>query len=143
VLTVVLGIIDNSMAAFALSRLHFSGQKLVLGVILATLIVPFETLALPLLWWCNQLPWIDENGLSFSGWSIRTRCRSFRSSPTPSRSSSTTSTSTRSRRLDEAATVDGAGWFRIYRSVDAPRRPGDRHGGVLTFLPAWNSYLCR
>ena len=68
VLTVVLGIIVNSMAAFALSRLHFSGQKLVLGVILATLIVPFETLALPLLWWCNQLPWIDENGLSFSGW---------------------------------------------------------------------------
>lgn len=143
VLTVVLGIIVNSMAAFALSRLHFSGQKLVLGVILATLIVPFETLALPLLWWCNQLPWIDENGLSFSGWldtyqvqivpfvanafSIFLYYQYFDSIP---------------KELDEAATVDGAGWFRIYRSVVMPLAgPATATVAILTFLPAWNSYL--
>jgi len=45
VATVVLGLLVNSMAAFALSRIQFRGQKAILGVVLATLIVPFETLA--------------------------------------------------------------------------------------------------
>src|SRR6478672_10884050 len=44
VLTVVLGIIVNSMCAFALARLRFRGKMVILGIILATLIVPFETL---------------------------------------------------------------------------------------------------
>ena len=63
VATVVLGLVVNSMAAFALARLHFGGRKIILGVILATLIVPFETMALPLLWWVNQLPWLGVNAI--------------------------------------------------------------------------------
>lgn len=142
VFTVALGIIVNSMAAFALSRVQFKGQKLVLGVIIATLIVPFETMALPLLWWVNQLPWIDANGLS-QGWldtyqvqiipfvanafSIFLFYQYFDSIP---------------KELDEAATVDGAGWFRIYRSVVMPLAgPAVATVAILTFLPAWNSYL--
>ena len=58
---------STRMAAFALARLKFKGQKVIFGVILATLIVPFETLALPLLWWVNKLPWLDANGFS-TGW---------------------------------------------------------------------------
>lgn len=143
VVTVGLGIVVNSMAAFALSRLRFSGQKVVLSTILATLIVPFETLALPLLWWCNTLPWIDQNGISLSGWldtyqvqivpfvanafSIFLYYQYFDSIP---------------KELDEAATVDGAGWFRIYRSVVMPLAgPATATVAILTFLPAWNSYL--
>lgn len=142
VLTVVLGLIVNSMAAFALSRMEFRGQKVVLGVILATLIVPFETMALPLLWWVNQLPWLDANGLS-QGWldtyqvqivpfianafSIYLFYQYFDSIP---------------KELDEAARVDGAGWFRIYRSVIMPLAgPAVATVAILTFLPAWNQYL--
>ena len=41
---------------------------ILLGIILATLIVPFETMALPLLWWSNKLPFYDfVNGYS-QGW---------------------------------------------------------------------------
>ena len=58
-LTVILGIIVNSMCAFALARLKFRGKRVILGIILATLIVTFETLALPLLWWANKLPYYD------------------------------------------------------------------------------------
>ncbi len=43
-LTVTLGLIVNSMCAFALARLKFRGRAVILGVIIATLIVPFETL---------------------------------------------------------------------------------------------------
>ena len=34
------------------------GKRVVFAAIIATLIVPFETLALPLVWWVNQLPWL-------------------------------------------------------------------------------------
>ncbi|MCA4135764.1 carbohydrate ABC transporter permease, partial [Arthrobacter sp. M4] len=44
VITVVLGVIINSMAAFALSRMKVRGKGIILTLIIATLIVPFETL---------------------------------------------------------------------------------------------------
>jgi multiple sugar transport system permease protein len=143
VVTVGLGLIVNSMAAFALSRITFKGQKLILGIILATLIVPFETMALPLLWWSNKLPFYDfVNGYS-QGWldtyqiqivpfianafSIFLFYQYFDSIP---------------KSLDEAATVDGAGWFRIYRSIIMPLSgPAIATVAILTFLPAWNQYL--
>ena len=142
VLTVGLGLIVNSMAAFALSRIRFRGQKLILSIILATLIVPFETMALPLLWWSNKLPFVDVNGIS-QGWldtyqiqivpfianafSIFLFYQYFDSIP---------------KGLDEAATVDGAGWFRIYRNIIMPLAgPAVATVANLTFLPAWNQYL--
>ena len=46
------------------------------------------------------------------------------------------------KNLDEAARVDGAGWFSIYRSVVMPLSgPAIATVAILTFLPAWNSYL--
>ncbi len=140
--TVVLGLLINSMAAFALARLNFRGKRIILTVVIATLIVPFETLALPLLWWVNKLPWLDANGFSF-GWldtyqvqivpfvanafSIYLFYQFFDSIP---------------KELDEAAVVDGAGWYRIYRSIVMPLSgPAIATVAILTFLPAWNSYL--
>jgi multiple sugar transport system permease protein len=142
VVTVVLGIIVNSMAAFSLARIKFRGGSFVLGVILATLIVPFETLALPLLWWVNKLPFFGPDGYS-QGWldtyqvqiipfianafSIFLFYQYFDSIP---------------KELDEAATVDGAGWFRIYRSIVMPLSgPAVATVAILTFLPTWNQYL--
>jgi multiple sugar transport system permease protein len=76
VLTVVLGLVVNSGRAFALARLRFRGQDLLLGVIQATLILLFETLALPLLWWVN----IRTSTAPSAGWTP-TRSGSCRSSP--------------------------------------------------------------
>jgi len=142
VLTVVLGIIVNSMCAFALARLRFRGKMVILAIILATLIVPFETLALPLLWWVNKLPFLGPDGLT-EGWldtyqvqiipfvanafSIFLFYQYFDSIP---------------KELDEAAKVDGAGWFRIYRSIVMPLSgPAVATVAILTFLPMWNQYL--
>ena len=139
VCTVVLGLLVNSMAAFALSRIEFRGQKVVLGIVLATLIVPFETMALPLLWWVNTIPyfdgsqgWLDTYAVQIipfiaNAFSIYLFYQYFDSIP---------------KELDEAATVDGAGWFRIYRSIVMPLSgPAVATVAILTFLPAWNSYL--
>jgi multiple sugar transport system permease protein len=146
VVTVALGIIVNSLAAFALSRMRVPGKGIILTVIIATLIIPFETLALPLVWWVNQLPSIsiDQFGVALTkGWldtyqvqivpfivnafAIYLFHQYFESIP---------------KELDEAARMDGAGWFRIYRKVVMPLSgPAIATVAILTFLPAWNSYL--
>lgn len=139
VLTVGLGLIVNSMCAFGLARLKFRGQGIVLGLILATLIVPFETLALPLLWWVNLLPyfdgsigWLDTYEVQFipfvaNAFSIYLFYSYFDSIP---------------KELDEAAKVDGASWFTIYRKIVMPLSgPAIATVAILTFLPAWNQYL--
>ncbi|MGW3721786.1 carbohydrate ABC transporter permease [Streptomyces sp. NPDC005133] len=145
-ITVVLGIVVNSMAAFALSRMRWPGRKLVLTAVIATLIVPFETFALPLVWWVNQLPLLRVNGFHLewgTGWmdtyqvqilpfvanafSVFFFHQYFQSIP---------------KELDEAAIVDGAGWFTIYRRIVMPLSgPAIATVAILTFLPAWNSYL--
>jgi multiple sugar transport system permease protein len=144
--TVLVGLLVNSMAAFALSRMRWRGKGVVLAAIIATLVVPFETFALPLVWWVNKLPWLvvqDFVPLYSVGWldtyrvqiipfianafSIYLYYSYFQSIP---------------KDLDEAARVDGAGWFRIYRSVIMPLAgPASATVAILTFLPAWNSYL--
>ncbi|TGN62851.1 carbohydrate ABC transporter permease [Nocardioides eburneiflavus] len=145
-ITVVLGIFINSLAAFALSRMQWRGQRVVLTGIIATLIVPFETFALPLVWWVNKLPWLEVQGFSLvltDGWldtyqvqvlpfvanafSIFLFYQYFSSIP---------------KELDEAARVDGASWFGIYRRIIMPLSgPAVATVAILTFLPAWNSYL--
>ncbi|WP_427846463.1 carbohydrate ABC transporter permease [Cryobacterium arcticum] len=145
-ITVAAGILVNSLAAFALSRMRVRGKTIILTLIIATLIVPFETLALPLVWWVNQLPSFEltEFGFMFTkGWidtyqvqiipfvanafSIYLFHQYFESIP---------------KELDEAARMDGAGWFRIYRQVVMPLSgPAIATVAILTFLPAWNSYL--
>ncbi|MET9685463.1 carbohydrate ABC transporter permease [Streptomyces coeruleorubidus] len=145
-ITVVLGIVVNSLAAFALSRMRWRGRKAVLTAVIATLIVPFETFALPLVWWVNQLPLLRVNGFHLewtTGWmdtyqvqilpfvanafSVFFFHQYFQSIP---------------REIDEAAIVDGAGWFTIYRRIVMPLSgPAVATVAILTFLPAWNSYL--
>jgi len=145
--TVVLGLLVNSMAGFALSRLRWKGRDAVLTVIIATLIVPFETIAIPLLFVVTKLPWIwfsPETGLVLEwGWlntyhvqvipfvvnafSIFLFVQYFKSLPID---------------FDEAARVDGASWLQIYRRVILPLSgPVIATVAILTFLPMWNAYL--
>lgn len=141
-LTVTLGLLVNSMAGFAISRMRWRGQSLVLTLIIATLIVPFETIAIPLLLLVSKLPWIGVDGFEV-GWlnsyqvqiipfianafSIFLFVQYFKSLP---------------REIDEAAKVDGASWFQIYRRIIMPLSgPVIATVAILTFLPVWNAYL--
>ncbi|MEV6012698.1 carbohydrate ABC transporter permease [Streptomyces sp. NPDC051976] len=144
--TVALGIVVNSLAAFALSRMRWPGRRLALTLIIATLVVPFETFALPMVWWVNKLPWLQLNGFHLvitQGWldtyrvqilpfvanafSIFLFHQYFQSIP---------------KELDEAALMDGASWFGVYRRIIMPLSgPAVATVAILTFLPMWNSYL--
>lgn len=119
---------------------------MLLTLIIATLIIPGEAVAIPMLQIVAQLPWIGFDGLRVvfeSGWldtyrvqivpgivnafSIYLFYSFFLSIP---------------RELDEAARVDGASWFQIYRRVILPiSGPVFATVTILTALPAWNAYL--
>ncbi|MFP4394695.1 MAG: carbohydrate ABC transporter permease [Anaerolineales bacterium] len=140
--TVILGLIVNSMAGFALSILHWKGRSIILTVIIATFIVPFETIAIPLLLIASRLPWISLEGFT-QGWlntyhvqiipfiansfSIFLFVQFFKGLP---------------EEIVEAARIDGASWFQIYRQIIIPvSGPVFSTVTILTFLPMWNQYL--
>jgi multiple sugar transport system permease protein len=141
-ITVLLGLFVNSLAGFALTVPRWQGRALALALIIATLIVPFETIAIPLLLIVSKLPWIGLEGVR-QGWlntyhvqiipfianafSIYLFVQFFRALP---------------GELVEAARIDGASWFQIYRRIFLPLSgPVIATVAILTFLPMWNAYL--
>lgn len=143
--TTTLGLIVNSMIGFTLARLQFRGKNFIFAVIISTLILPFEVFAIPLLYLVVNLPNITVNRgvhiqkglvnnyqvqiLPFiaSAVSIFLFMQYFKSIP---------------KELDEAALMDGASWFTIYRKIAMPLAgPAIGTVAILTFLPMWNSYI--
>lgn len=144
-ITVAANLLFNSMAAYALSRLAWPGKALVLSIIIATLVIPGDTVVIPLLLLVSKLPSISfEGGLHLTqGWlntyhvqivpflvsafSIFLFYQFFQDIP---------------RDLDEAATIDGASRWRIYHSIIVPiSGPVFATVAILTFLSSWNSFL--
>lgn len=141
-ITVILGLLINSMMGFALASMRWKGKDIMLSVIIATLILPFETIAVPLLMVVSRLPWIGSQGLS-QGWlnsyhvqiipfivdafSIFLFVQHFKSLP---------------YELIEAARIDGAGWLRIFGQVIVPiSGPVFATAAILRGLFMWNQYL--
>lgn len=146
VVVVGLGLFVNSLAGFAIARLQFRGKNSLLVFIIATLVVPFEVIAMPLLVLVNSLPRVSlENGeveltvgwlntylvqiAPFIAWgfSIFLFVQYFKTIP---------------KELDEAAIIDGAGFFTIYWRIIAPLAgPAYATSAILSFLAIWNAYL--
>jgi multiple sugar transport system permease protein len=143
---VLLGLLVNSAAGFALSRVPWRYGRVVLTLVIATIILPFETIAVPLLYWVTKLPWVEFEGFRpvlDSGW-----LNTYRVQILPFVANGFAiflfhqHFSTIPRDLDEAARIDGCGWLGIYRRVAVPLSgPAFATVALLTFLPAWNSYL--
>jgi multiple sugar transport system permease protein len=142
VVTVAGALFICSMAAFSFAFLEFKGKEVVLAILIATLIVPFETIAIPMLMLVNNLPWIGSSGLQF-GWlntyhvqivpfladalTIFLFVQYFRDLP---------------RELIEAARLDGATWFQVYTRVIVPiSGPVFATAAILKFLAMYNQYL--
>jgi multiple sugar transport system permease protein len=144
--TVAGGVLLNSMLAFALARMRWGGKDVVLGVVVALVIVPFEVIAIPLLSLVARLPWPGfENGALawHSGWfnSLHVQVipflanalcvflfyQFFRDIP---------------HELDEAAKMDGAGPWTVYLRVIMPNSgPVIATASIILFIAAWNQYL--
>lgn len=141
-ITVVLSLLICSMTAFSFVFLQWKGRDLVLSLILATLIVPFETIAIPMLLLASKLPWLGMDGIEW-GWlntyrvqivpfvadglTIFLFVQYFKDLP---------------GELIEAARVEGATWPQIYTKIVMPLAgPVVATAAILKFLAMYNQYL--
>ncbi|MEQ8657206.1 MAG: carbohydrate ABC transporter permease [Hyphomicrobiales bacterium] len=141
-LTVLLSLFVCSLAAFSFVFMNWRGRDVVLTIIIATFIIPFETIAIPLLLIVSQLPWIGLDGFQI-GWlnsyqvqiipwiadglTVFLFVQFFRDLP---------------KDLIEASRVEGASWWQIYRKVVLPLSgPVIATAAILKFLVMYNQYL--
>jgi multiple sugar transport system permease protein len=130
--TVVGGLLINSMLAYALARLRFKGQRLILAVVVALIIIPKEAVVIPLLLMVNRIGWIDSYQVQIvpyiaDAFSIFLFYQFFIGLP---------------KDLDEAAIVDGASRGRIYWNVVIPlSRPVFASVAILQSIFRWGEFL--
>lgn len=140
--TVALSLLVCSAAAFAFVYIDWFGRGFLLSAILATLIVPFETIAIPLLLVASKLPWITLDGITW-GW-----LNSYRVQIVPFIADALTIFlfvqyfKDLPGELIEAARVEGATWRQVYLRVVMPLSgPILATAAILKFLVMYNQYL--
>jgi multiple sugar transport system permease protein len=132
VFIVVIGIFVNSLAAFVLSRMQFKGRDAAIMFIIALIIIPMESVAIPLLLMMTQFGWVDTYRAQIvpfiaHPFSIFLFYQFFSSIP---------------KDLDEAAYVAGASRLRTYWSIIMPLSlPTIATVAILQSLEYWNAYL--
>ena len=146
VTTVALGLLVNSLAAFALARLAWRGKGAVLTLLVILLVVPFEAISVPLMVLVAKLPgvmfgvdglvltrsWLDTLYVQIvpfvaNAFSIFLFYQFFRDIP---------------KDFDEAAYVDGATPLQVYAHVIVPASlPVFATVTILQALAMWNQYL--
>ncbi len=130
--TVTIGIIFNSMLAFALARMEFRFKKIILIGVLALIIVPIESILIPMLLMVNKMGIIDTYTVQIlpfiaDAFSIFLFYQAFIDLP---------------KELDEAAIVDGAGYFRIYWNLAMPlSKPIIATAFIMNALTRWGDLL--
>jgi multiple sugar transport system permease protein len=132
VLVTALTVITASMAGYALSRKRFRGKAFIYAAILAGIMIPPQALIVPLFrelqtvnlintYWALILPQVPAPIAVFIFKKF------FDGLPVS---------------LEQAAEVDGAGWWTSYRRIALPlARPAVAAVSIFTFVWTWNNFL--
>jgi ABC-type glycerol-3-phosphate transport system permease component len=132
--TVVIVVVRCALAGYVLGRYRFRGQKVIIGILVATLFVPTGYTIIPIVKLSMELGLLNSlTGmvLALSGAAnvsaILIYAGYFRQLP---------------KELEEAATVDGAGFLRTFFQVMLPlSMPVTATVALLTFLATWNAFF--
>ncbi len=122
----------HSMAAYALARLRFPGREAIFSAIFSTLLVSLPVILVPLFILVRELGMLNSYaGLIvpaiFNAFGIFLLRQFYLGIP---------------RELEEAAILDGAGYWRVYWNLIIPlSRPILAALAVFFFLANWNSFL--
>jgi multiple sugar transport system permease protein len=131
----VLGnLVGCSLAAFAFARLKFRLRRLLFGVMVATILLPYHVLIVPQyvifkqLGWINTfLPLIVPHFLATEAFFVFLLVQFMRGIP---------------RELDEAASLDGCGAWRTYWLIILPlARPALITTTIFSFIWSWNDFF--
>lgn len=126
-------VMSNALVAYSFARLKWPGRDIMFAVTLATMMVPFPVLMVPTFALFRNLDWIGTYrplwvpaffGSAFSIFLLR---QFFRTIPFE---------------LSEAAKIDGASEWRIFRDVVLPlSKPALAVVALFAFMGAWNDFL--
>lgn len=122
----------SSLAGFGLAKYRFRGRRAVFVLVIATMMVPSQTLLIPLYLLVRDLGWLDTYAgvivpFCVQGFGIFLMRQSILSIPDE---------------LLDAARLDGASELRIYKDIILPlSRPALAALAIFTFLGAWNLFL--
>ena len=133
-LLIVSGVVaSNAVVAYSFARLRWPGRDLIFSLTLATMMVPFPVLMVPTFALFRNLDWIGTYrplwvpawfGSAFSIFLLR---QFFSTIPFE---------------LSEAAKLDGASEWRIFREVIVPlSKPALSVVALFAFMGAWNDFL--
>ncbi|GAC1460795.1 MAG: carbohydrate ABC transporter permease [Chamaesiphon sp.] len=122
-------IITSALAGYALARLNFKGRQAILLIVLATLVIPFQILVIPIflvLKWGNLINtyWAMILPTAANGFGIFLLRQYFQTIPVE---------------IEEAAAIDGANRLQILWRVMLPlSRPALVTLFLFTFIGEWN-----
>ncbi|MFB2566949.1 carbohydrate ABC transporter permease [Rhizobium sp. IMFF44] len=128
----IVALFFHTMAGYALARLRFPGREIIFLAIFSTFLVSLPVVIVPLFIIVKAMGMINSYaGLIipaiFNAFGIFLLRQYYLSLP---------------REIEEAAVIDGAGYWRIYWSVILPlSRPIMSALAILFFLANWNSFL--
>ncbi len=136
--TVILNLILSSLAAYPLARMEFRGKKIAFFGVLATIMVPFQAIMLPIYIITLKLHLTDGHGavmgylglilpFAVNAFGIFLLRQAFLSIP---------------RELEESAIVDGCNAFQIFYKVLLPLiTPSLAVLAIFTFIGSWGEFL--
>jgi multiple sugar transport system permease protein len=128
----IVALLFHSMAAYALARLRFPGRELIFRLIFSTLLVSLPVILVPLFVLVRAMGLLNSYaGLIvpaiFNAFGIFLLRQFYLGIP---------------HELEEAAILDGAGYWRVYTNIILPlSRPIMAALAVFFFLANWNSFL--
>lgn len=136
--TVVLNLVFSSLAAYPLARMEFKGKKAIFYLILATIMVPFQAIMLPIYLIVLKLNMVDSvnNFMGYLGlilpfavnaFGIFLMKQAFLAIP---------------KEMEEAAFVDGCSVFQIWYKILIPMvTPTLAVLAIFTFIGSWGEFL--
>jgi ABC-type sugar transport system, permease component len=132
-LVVTLGqLVTCTLAAFAFARLNFAGRNAMFFILLVGLMFPAQVTIIPIYLGYARAGLLNQPlGLALmyltSSFGIFLMRQFMLSQP---------------KALEEAALMDGAGYFKIFRRISLPQlRPALSALGIITFTQTWNYYF--
>lgn len=126
-------VISASITAYAFARIPFMGRKIWFGVMIVTMCLPVMVLQVPQYIMFNNMGWIGTwapilipcwfGGGAFNIFLIMQFMRNI------------------PKEIDEAAKIDGCGWFGLYRQIMLPLvKPALGSVAILSFIEAWGDF---
>ncbi|WP_020619866.1 carbohydrate ABC transporter permease [Paenibacillus daejeonensis] len=132
VLSVFLNLLLSALVAYPLARMQFRGKKVLFLSILATMVVPFQSIMLPIFLICKHLGIVNTPigvvlPTAITALGVYLLRLAFMAIP---------------YELEEAARIDGCSDFRIWYQIMLPLiKPSLATLAIITFTAAWSDFL--